>query len=113
MPEILLPFKQYVVAEIEGVLRHLLDGGKLSEAPSAADESTLRRWWHEFGHKLEEWAGRLEARVFQVLRQIPGLLCDTNPLKRLETALSRLPALPSEWPTMVKTLWWLKKSHPL
>ncbi len=108
-----MPFKQYTVAEIEGVLCHLLDGGKLSEAPSGADESTLRRWWREFSHKLQEWAGQLEARVFQVSRQVTGLLHDPNPLKRLETALSRLPALPSQWTTMVKTLWWLKKSHPL
>ena len=108
-----MPFKQYLTSEIEAVLRHLYDGGKLSEAPSEADESTLRRWWREFSYKLQEWAGELEARVFQVFHRIPGLLDDPDPLTRMEASLSRLPALPSAWPTIAKTLWWLKKSHPL
>lgn len=113
MPEFLLPFKHYIVLEIEGVLRHIFEGGKLSRAPSGADESTLRRWWHEFSHKLQEWAGLLEAMVFERSQQISGFLHKSHPLKRLEAALFRLPALPSPWATMVKALWWLKKSHPL
>jgi hypothetical protein len=48
LPPFLLPFKRYVVKEIEGVMRHLCDGGQLSQAPSAAEESTLHRWWKEY-----------------------------------------------------------------
>ena len=113
LPEFLLPFKHYVASEIEGVLRHLFHGGRLSESPSEADERTLRRWWSEFSHKLPQWAGALESRIFELSRQVPSFIRHSHPLKRLEKALSWLPALPSRWTVMVKTLWWLKTSHPL
>jgi len=113
LPALLLPFKHYVASEIEGVLRHLFGGGKLSEAPSGADESTLRRWWSEFSHKLPQWAGALESRAYQVFGPRPSLMRHSHTLKRLEEALSRLPALPSRWPMMVKALYWLKTAHPL
>jgi len=102
-----------VAREIEGVLRHLFGGGKLSESPSVADESTLRRWWSEFSNKLPQWAGSLESRVFKLSRRVPNFIRYSHPLKRLEEALSRMPALPFQWTVMVKTLWWLKTSHPL
>ncbi len=116
MPAILLPFKQYVAPEIERVLRYFLDGGKLSELSSEvseADERTVRRWLKEFSQKLPQWAGSLETRIFGLSGQIPSFIRDSHPLKRLETALSRLPPLPSRWTVMVKTLWWLENSHPL
>ena len=114
MPDSLLPRKHYVAAEIEGVVRHCLDGGKLSELPfSEASESTVRRWLKEFSQKLPQWAGALEARMFSLSGQIPGFIRDSHPLKRLEEALSRLPPLPAWWTAMVKTLWWLENPHPL
>jgi len=94
-------------------MRHLLDGGRLSQAPSEADERTMRRWWNEFRHKLSQWAGLLESKAYELFKQAPGLLHCPHPLKRLEEALSRLPPLPSCWTVMTKTLWWLKTSHPL
>jgi len=103
-----------VVREIEGVLRHWCDGGKLSQAPSAAEESTLRRWQKEYGSKLQEWAGLLESRVYKLFRRAPSIIkLSAHPLKRLEKALSRLPPLPSRWAALVKTLYWLLTSHPL
>lgn len=114
LPASLIPFKRYIAAEIEGVLRHLFGGGKLSESPSGADESTLRRWWEEFRYKLPQWAGLLESWLFRMSRGPPGYIkLVAHPIKRLEEALARLPALPGQWPVMVKTLWWLKISHPL
>lgn len=113
LPAFLLPFKHYIAPEIEGVLRHLFDGGRLSYSPSGADESTLRRWWSEFRHKLPQWAGSLESRVFKLSRRIPSLIRHSHPLKRLEEALSHLPTLPSGWTVLVKTLYWLLPSHPL
>jgi hypothetical protein len=99
----LLPFKHYVAAEIEGVLRYLFDGGKLIKSPSLADESTLRRWWKEFRHKLPQWAGYLEARIFQLSHCALGFdPLFSDPLNWLEEALAKLPALPSEWPVLVK-----------
>jgi hypothetical protein len=93
---------------------HLLAGGKVSDAPSAADASTIRRWLKEFSEKLVQWAGLLEDMIFQRFGQAPGLVrLTSNPLKRLEEALSRLPLLPSRWTVMVKSLWWLQNSHPL
>jgi hypothetical protein len=101
---------------------HLLAGGKVSDAPSVADASTMRRWLKEFSQKLAQWAGALEGMIFQRSGQSPGLVrLKSNPLKRLEEALSRLPLLPSRWTVMVKALWWLEdsfdfaqdKSHPL
>jgi len=72
------------VKEIEGVMRHLCDGGKLSQAPSAAEESTLRRWWKEYSAKMQEWAGYWS----------PG---HTSHLARLP-ALSSFPSIPSrDW----------------
>jgi len=102
-----------VAAEIERVLRHLFNGGRLSESPSEADDSTLRRWWNEFGNKLGQWAGALESRVFESSGQVRSLIRHSHPLHRLEEVLSRLPALPSRWTVMVKTLWWLETSHQL
>ncbi len=114
MPAILLPHKHYVAPEIEGVVRHFVDGGKLSELSfSEASESTVRRWLKEFSQKLPQWAGSLETRIFGLSQQIPTLIRNSHPLKRLEEALSRLPPLPAWWTVMVKTLWWLENSHPL
>jgi hypothetical protein len=111
-----VPFKQYVATEIERVLRYFFDGGKLSGLSTEiteADASTVGRWLKEFGQKLPQWAGALEARIFGLSGQIPGFIRDSHPLKRLETALSRLPPLSSQWPVMAKALWWLQNSHPL
>jgi len=114
LPEFLLPFKHYVAAEIEEALRHIFKGYELSKAPSGASESTLRRWRNEFNSQMQNWAGTLEAMIFQRSHQAPSLVrLLTDPLKRLEEALSNLPDLPSQWPAMVKTLWWLSTSHPL
>jgi len=113
LPSFLLPFKQYVVGEVEGVLCHLFDGGNLAGSPSGADESTLRCWWHEFSRSLVQWAGALESLLLRLSRRAPSLVRCSPPLKRLEEALSWLPSLPSRWATMVKTLWWLLPSHPL
>jgi len=76
LPSFLLPFKHYVVKEIEGVMRHLCDGGKLSQAPSAAEESTLRRWWKEYSVKMQEWAGLLESRICEPSCNHPSLRMD-------------------------------------
>jgi len=94
-------------------VRHLFDGGRLAESPSGADERTLRRWWSEFSHQLPQWAGLLESRAYQLFDKTPKFIHHSHPLKRLEEILSHLPALPSRWTVMVKTLWWLKTSHPL
>jgi hypothetical protein len=103
-----------VASEIEAALRHIYDGGELSRSPSGADESTLRRWRDEFGRKLQEWAGILESWIFKLYRRPPNFIkLLSHPLKRLEEALSHLPALPHRWVVMVKALWWLKISHPL
>jgi hypothetical protein len=110
----LLSHKHYVAAEIEDVVGHLLAGGKVSDAPSAADASTMRRWLKEFSEKLAQWAGSLEDMIFRGSGQAHSLVrLISNPLKRLGEALSRLPPLPSRCTVMVKALWWLKNSHPL
>ncbi|MDP2729353.1 MAG: DUF6431 domain-containing protein [Dehalococcoidales bacterium] len=114
LPSFLLPYKHYVAPEIEGSLRHLYGGGMLSESPSGAEESTLWRWRKEYSHKMQEWAGLLESKVFKVFNRAPSFVkLLSHPLRRLEKALSWLPALPSQWVVMVKTLYWLLRSHPL
>jgi hypothetical protein len=113
LPPFLLPFKHYVVREIEGVLRHLFKGGPLIKSPSAADNSTLQRWWKEFSPQLENWAGRLRARIRQLTQQTPSFFSNSQPLQRLEEILSKLPPLPAWWAVMIKTLWWLENTHPL
>ena len=113
LPDFLLPFKHYIASEIEGALRYLYEGGKLARAPLGVDESTLRRWRNEFSCKMQEWAGLLESKAYELLNRAPGLLRYSHPLKRLEETLSQLPALPSWWTVMTKALWWLKTSHPL
>jgi hypothetical protein len=114
LPDFLLPFKHYTAAEIEGVLRHFFGGGRLSELHSEADESTLRRWWKEFSQKLPQWAGSLEAQAFKLFNRTPSFIeMSSLPLTRLQKVLSQLPALPSSWTVIVKTLWWLNPSHPL
>ena len=103
-----------MVKEIEGVVRHLCDGGKLSLAPSAAEESTLHRWWKEYSVKMQQWAGLLESRIYEPSCNPPSIIkLSTHPLKRLETILSRLQPLPPRWAVMVKVLYWLNRSHPL
>jgi len=113
-PHSCFPLSTIVVKEIEGVMRHLCDGGKLSQAPSAAEESTLRRWWKEYSAKMQEWAGLLESRTYEPSCQAPSIIkLSIHPLKRLETTLSRLLPLPPHWAVMVKVLYWLNISHPL
>jgi len=103
-----------VVKEIEGVLHHWCDGGKLSQAPSVAEESTLWRWRKEYSLKMPEWASLLESKVFKLFNQAPSFIkLLSHPLKRLEKALSHLPALPSRWALLVQTLYWLLPSYPL
>ena len=113
LPDVLLPFKHYVAEEIERVLRHLFDGGRLSESPSGADDSTLRRWWNEFSNKLGQWAGALESLAYRLFSRSPSLIRHSHPLHRLEEVLSRLPSLPSRCTVMVQALWWLETSHQL
>ena len=114
LPYFLVPFKHYVASEIEGALRHIFNGGKISKAPSGAAESTLWRWRNEFSRQMQEWAGLLEAKIFRLSRRAPSFVrLLSHPLKRLEEALSHLPTLPFQWTVMVKTLWWLNPSHPL
>jgi hypothetical protein len=114
LPADLLSRKHYIAAEIENVVGHLLAGGKVSDAPSVADASTMRRWLKEYSQKLAQWAGSLEDMISQGSGQAPSLVrLISNPLKRLEETLSRLPPLPSRWTVMVKALWWLENSHPL
>lgn len=91
----------------------MLNGGKPTQSFSEADESTQRRWWDEFGSKMERWAGLLESSAYGLLNRAPSLFRHSHPLERLEEILSHLPALPSWWTVMVKTLYWLKTSHPL
>jgi hypothetical protein len=108
-----LPFKHYIALEIEAVLRHLFEGGKLAGAPSGADERTIRRWWKEFRHKLPQWAGALSSRSFEISRRVQSLVRHSHALGMLEEAVGRFPVLSSRWPVMVKALYWLKTSHPL
>jgi len=103
-----------VAEEIEGALWHWCDGGKLAWAPSVAEESTLWRWRKEYNRRMQEWAGLLESKVFKLFNRPPSFIkLLSHPLKRLEEALSHLPALPSRWTVLVKTLYWLLISHPL
>jgi hypothetical protein len=114
LPHFLLSFKHYVVSEIEGVLRHLFDGGKVSESPSGADEGTIRRWRKEFSLKIAELSGMLQERLSRVGQSVPGLMQSlSHPLQRLEQLLACLPALPAPWTVITRTLWWLSISHPL
>jgi hypothetical protein len=114
LPPFLLPFKRHVAAEIEGVLCHLFKGERLIKSPSQADESTLRRWWKEFRQKLPQWAGLLEAQIFNLSGRPPNYIAlFPEPLKRLAEDLSRITVLPVEWPVLIKAVWWLSTSHPL
>ena len=113
LTEFLLPFKHYVVTEIEGALRHIFQGGELSKAPSGASESTLRRWRDEYKPQIQEWSGRVEDLILRQCRASGLIRWTLDPLARLAEVLSRLPPLPGNWPVMIKALWWLSKSHPL
>jgi hypothetical protein len=108
-----LPFKHYTAPEIERVLRHLLGGGTYDRSPCLADASTLKRWWKEFSRKLPQWAALLEALIYTFSQQAANLTNHFDLLKRLEQAIAKLPALPTRWTVMVKTLWWLNPTHPL
>jgi len=113
LPDILLPFKHYVAGEIERVVRHLFDGGRVLGAPSEADERTIRRWWREFSYEMGQWAGALESLAYRMFSHSPSLIRHCDPLHRLEEVLSRLPSLPSRCAVMVRALWWLERAHQL
>ena len=114
LPPFLLPGKQYTAKEIEGVMRHLSGGGTLSTAPSAAEESTLRRWWKEYSGRMQEWASELESDLRTLDKPAPNIIrLSSDPLTRLERTLSYFPALSSQWAVLVRTLYWIFKFHPL
>lgn len=114
LPHFLIPFKHYMAREIEHVLRSILEGCPLTLVSSGAEESTLRRWQKEFKRKLQSWAGSLESKASGLFGEYPDLLSiPFHPLKRLEQALSRLPALPPAWPVLVKALHLINPSYPL
>jgi transposase-like protein len=114
LPPFLLSFKHYVASEIERTLFHCCDGGKVSESPSGASESSIWRWRKEFGEQMVGWAGILEAKLIRLGKFEAGIMqCLSHPLNRLEKVLSFFPALPGRWTIITKTLWWLKNTHPL
>lgn len=92
----------------------MYDGGNLSLSPSGAEESTLRRWYREFNHKMKGWSGLLYGKVMEFRNQLLGLIqLSGHPLERLKQILSMLPELPLRWTVLVKVLWWINPSHPL
>ena len=108
-----MPFKRYSADEIEAALLYLAAGGPLAQAPGEADESTLRRWLKEFGGKMRDWAGQLEAVLLRLKQQITSVIrLPLNPLLRLQAVLDEYASLPSHWTLLVKALYWLQKSHP-
>jgi hypothetical protein len=94
------------------VLREIAKGHPLTQVSSGAEESTLRRWRQEFQGKIQSWAGQLEAKAQELLGVQTSLLnMSSQPLKRLEQALLRLPDLPFHWVTLVKALQWVHPTH--
>ena len=90
-----------------------MGGGTYDQSPSLAEVSTIKRWWKEFSHILLQWAALLEALIYTFSQQVTNLINQFDLLKRLEEALAKLPALPTRWPVMVKTFWWLRTAYPL
>jgi transposase len=114
LPDFLIPFKHYVVREIEHFLRSLVKGPSFNQAETGAEESTLRRWQREFHGKMQSWAGELESKAQEYFKkQIHLLDIPSHPLLRLEQAVDHFPELPSRWRMLVKALHWLNRSHPL
>jgi hypothetical protein len=109
----LLPFKRYSANEIEASLHYLEGGGSLAQAPGEADERTLQRWKKEFQVTMQDWAGQLEAVLWQLKQRISSIIrLSLKPFHRLQAALSEYAELPSDWTLLVKTLYWLQKAHP-
>jgi hypothetical protein len=113
LPPFLLPYKRYSADDIEIALRHQESGRTYKQAPGEVDERTLQRWKKEFQVKMRDWAGNLEAVLFQLRQQLSSLTrVALNPLQRLQSILSEYAGLPSHWTLLVKALYWLQKSHP-
>jgi len=115
LPHSCFPFKQLCgERDRRGKCVTCCDGGQLSQAPSAAEESTLRRWWKEYSAKMQEWAGLLESGHTSHLAEFPALSSfSTHPLKRLETILSRFCLYLPRWAVMVKGTILAEYIHPL
>lgn len=63
---------------------------------------------------MQSWSGALESKAHMLLnKQVSLWDMSSNPLLRLEKAISCLPGLPSRWMLLVKALQWLNPSHPL
>jgi hypothetical protein len=114
LPDFLIPYKHYVVREIEQFIRNMENGFSFNQTETGAEESTLRRWQKEFQGKMQVWAGKLESLAYTYFDKGAHLLSiPLKPLLRLEQAVARLPELPSRWTLFVQALHWLSPSHPL
>lgn len=114
LPDFLLPYKHYVAREIEQVLQTFSGIKPSAQLSTGAEESTLRRWRKEFLHKMQHWAGSLEAKAQEWFQRGHSLLTvPSQPMRRLELAVSLLPKLPPRWPLFIQAIYWLQPSHPL
>lgn len=48
IPDFIMPYKHYVIADIEGVLRGIFDGVAYEHVETSASISTVKRWYGEF-----------------------------------------------------------------
>ena len=95
----MLPYKHYAAPEIEQVLQKQED----PEAPlheCGAEESTLRRWKHEFPEVLNALAFRLESLAIITI----SLISKASPLQRVYNALSLVVHPPPNRDRLMKTL---------
>jgi hypothetical protein len=93
--------------EIEGALRHLADGGQLSQTPSGAEESTLRAGGKSWALNCRTGPEHWKPGPWLFRAKLPICWQGSLILSKIGKSLSNC-AFASRWAVITRTLWWLR-----
>ncbi|MCL1855804.1 MAG: DUF6431 domain-containing protein [Clostridia bacterium] len=94
IPEFIMPYKHFEAAVIEAAIWEVEEKGDLGLSSCPADESTIRRWIHQFGERGAQAVGWLLSILYAVYDERIGALELQNKglLKQLARLAREIPA---------------------
>jgi hypothetical protein len=115
LPDFISPYKQYSAAEIEKVVT---DRSRVSDIPTQASESTVRRWKVQIGERTMRANSTLKARLIEMLvKAVSEIYLEGKTIyEELAHLLSRFPERPERSGTAIgeANIWlgsWNKRAY--